>query len=57
MRPRQVAQYPHELITYGGNGSVFSNWAQYRLTMRYLSRTTDTQGRGGGTRWAVRAPV
>ena len=32
-----VAQYPHELITYGGNGSVFSNWAQYHLIMKYLS--------------------
>ena len=32
-----VAQYPHELITYGGNGSVFQNWIQYRLTMYYLS--------------------
>ena len=31
-----VAQFPHELITYGGNGSVFQNWAQYRLTMQYL---------------------
>ena len=30
-----VAQHPHELITYGGNGAVFSNWAQYRLTMKY----------------------
>ena len=33
----EVAQFPHELITYGGNGSVFQNWAQYRLTMKYLS--------------------
>ena len=32
-----VAQFPHELITYGGNGSVFQNWAQYRLAMKYLS--------------------
>ena len=32
-----VAQHPHELITYGGNGSVFQNWIQYRLTMKYLS--------------------
>ena len=32
------AQHPHELITYGGNGTVFQNWAQYRLTMRYLAR-------------------
>ena len=32
-----VAQHPHELITYGGNGAVFSNWAQYRLTMKYLA--------------------
>lgn len=38
-----VAQHPHELITYGGNGTVFQNWAQYRLTMRYLSRMTDEQ--------------
>jgi urocanate hydratase len=38
-----VAQYPHELITYGGNGTVFQNWAQYRLTMDYLSRMTDEQ--------------
>lgn len=38
-----VAQHPHELITYGGNGAVFSNWAQYRLTMKYLSEMTDTQ--------------
>ena len=38
-----VAQHPHELITYGGNGSVFSNWAQYRLTMQYLSQMTEEQ--------------
>lgn len=38
-----VAQYPHELITYGGNGAVFQNWAQYRLTMKYLSEMTDEQ--------------
>ena len=38
-----VAQHPHELITYGGNGAVFQNWAQYRLTMRYLSEMTDAQ--------------
>lgn len=38
-----VAQHPHELITYGGNGSVFQNWAQYRLTMKYLSQMTDEQ--------------
>lgn len=38
-----VAQFPHELITYGGNGAVFQNWAQYRLTMRYLSEMTETQ--------------
>ncbi|HQG76379.1 MAG: urocanate hydratase [Bacteroidales bacterium] len=38
-----VAQHPHELITYGGNGSVFQNWAQYRLTMKYLSEMTDDQ--------------
>lgn len=38
-----VAQHPHELITYGGNGAVFQNWAQYLLTMQYLSEMTDTQ--------------
>ncbi|MCL2727776.1 MAG: urocanate hydratase [Bacteroidales bacterium] len=38
-----VAQHPHELITYGGNGAVFQNWAQYRLTMKYLSEMTNTQ--------------
>ena len=38
-----VAQFPHELITYGGNGSVFQNWAQYRLTMKYLSEMTNEQ--------------
>ena len=38
-----VAQHPHELITYGGNGGVFSNWAQYRLTMKYLAEMTDEQ--------------
>ncbi len=38
-----VAQHPHELITYGGNGAVFQNWAQYRLTMKYLSEMTDDQ--------------
>jgi urocanate hydratase len=38
-----VAQHPHELITYGGNGAVFSNWAQYRLTMKYLSEMTEDQ--------------
>ena len=39
----RVAQHPHELITYGGNGAVFQNWAQYRLTMKYLSEMTDHQ--------------
>jgi len=39
----RVAQHPHELITYGGNGAVFQNWAQYRLTMKYLSEMTDEQ--------------
>ena len=39
----RVAQHPHELITYGGNGAVFQNWAQYRLTMKYLSEMTDRQ--------------
>ena len=38
-----VAQHPHELITYGGNGAVFQNWAQYLLTMQYLSEMTDKQ--------------
>jgi len=38
-----VAQHPYELITYGGNGTVFQNWAQYRLTMRYLAEMTDEQ--------------
>ncbi|MEO4004483.1 urocanate hydratase [Flavobacterium sp. CAU 1735] len=38
-----VAQHPHELITYGGNGAVFSNWAQYRLTMKYLAEMTNEQ--------------
>lgn len=38
-----VAQHPHELITYGGNGSVFQNWAQYLLTMKYLAEMTDEQ--------------
>ena len=38
-----VAQHPHELITYGGNGSVFQNWAQYLLTMQYLATMTDEQ--------------
>lgn len=39
----QVAQHPHELITYGGNGAVFQNWAQYLLTMQYLATMTDEQ--------------
>ena len=39
----RVAQHPHELITYGGNGAVFQNWAQYLLTMKYLSEMTDEQ--------------
>ncbi|HBN04653.1 MAG TPA: urocanate hydratase, partial [Bacteroidales bacterium] len=38
-----VAQHPHELITYGGNGAVFQNWAQYRLAMKYLAQMTDEQ--------------
>ncbi|HEC44972.1 MAG TPA: urocanate hydratase [Bacteroides sp.] len=37
----ELAQHPHELITYGGNGAVFQNWSQYRLTMKYLSEMTD----------------
>ena len=39
----RVAQHPHELIIYGGNGAIFQNWAQYRLTMRYLATMTDEQ--------------
>ena len=39
----RVAQHPHELITYGGNGAVFQNWAQYLLTMKYLAEMTDEQ--------------
>ena len=39
----KVAQYPHELITYGGNGGVFQNWAQYLITMDYLSKMSDDQ--------------
>lgn len=38
-----VAQHPHELITYGGNGAVFQNWAQYRLVMKYLAEMNDEQ--------------
>ena len=38
-----VAKYPHELITYGGNGAVFQNWAQYLLTIKYLSEMTNEQ--------------
>jgi urocanate hydratase len=38
-----IAQHPEELVTYGGNGSVFSNWVQYRLTMKYLAEMTDEQ--------------
>ncbi len=38
-----VAQHPHELITYGGNGAVFQNWIQYRLTMKYLAEMTEAQ--------------
>ena len=39
----KVAQHPHELIIYGGNGAIFQNWAQYRLTMKYLATMTDEQ--------------
>ncbi|MBQ1168722.1 MAG: urocanate hydratase, partial [Bacteroidales bacterium] len=39
----RVAQHPHELITYGGNGAVFQNWAQYLLTMQYLANMTEEQ--------------
>ncbi len=42
----EVAQHPHELITYGGNGSVFNNWAQYHLTMKYLCEMTEEQTLG-----------
>ncbi|KYQ89491.1 urocanate hydratase [Tieghemostelium lacteum] len=40
---KEVAQFPHELVTYGGNGSVFQNWAQYHLVMKYLSEMTEEQ--------------
>ncbi|MFR9514167.1 MAG: urocanate hydratase [Rikenellaceae bacterium] len=40
---KAVAQHPHELITYGGNGAVFQNWAQYRLAMKYLAEMSDEQ--------------
>lgn len=40
---KKVAKHPHELITYGGNGAVFQNWAQYRLVMQYLAKMTDKQ--------------
>ena len=40
---KKVAKHPHELITYGGNGAVFQNWAQYLLTMQYLANMTDEQ--------------
>ncbi|MBP5383142.1 MAG: urocanate hydratase, partial [Bacteroidales bacterium] len=39
----RVAQHPHELIIYGGNGAIFQNWAQYRIGMKYLSEMTDEQ--------------
>lgn len=39
----RVAQHPHELIIYGGNGAIFQNWAQYRMTMKYLAEMTDEQ--------------
>ena len=39
----KIAKHPHELITYGGNGAVFQNWAQYRLVMKYLAEMTDEQ--------------
>lgn len=39
----EVAQFPHELITYGGNGAVFQNWAQYCIAMYYLSVMTEEQ--------------
>merc|ERR1719215_976679 len=40
---KSVAQFPHHLITYGGNGSVFQNWAQYSITMKYLCEMTEEQ--------------
>jgi urocanate hydratase len=40
---KRVAQFPEEMVTYGGNGSVLSNWAQYHLLMHYLSQMTDSQ--------------
>lgn len=40
---KEIAQFPHELITYGGNGSVFQNWAQYRIVMKYLCEMDDEQ--------------
>jgi urocanate hydratase len=46
-----VAQHPHELITYGGNGAVFQNWAQYLLTMKYLATMTDPMIGKNSTRW------
>lgn len=39
----RVAQFPHELVTYGGNGQVFSNWAQFWIVMQYLSEMTEDQ--------------
>ena len=39
----RVAQFPQELVTYGGNGQVLSNWAQFRLVLQYLSTMTDSQ--------------
>merc|ERR1711860_458956 len=39
----RVAQFPQELVTYGGNGQVFSNWAQFLLVMKYLSEMSDEQ--------------
>ena len=40
---RRVAQFPEELVTYGGNGQIFSNWAQFRMVLHYLSKMTDRQ--------------
>ena len=40
---KDIAQHPQELITYGGNGSVFQNWAQYLICMKYLAEMTDEQ--------------
>jgi urocanate hydratase len=48
-----VAQHPHELITYGGNGAVFQNWAQYLVVMMYLSQMTDLSGLFRSSTWLI----